>query len=78
MAAQIISHARFAPRGTARPSVQRGWTALMAVLVAVLRARRTRRLLLEMDDRMLADIGIDRGEAWMEATRSPWDLQPRR
>jgi len=74
MAAQIISHARFAPRGTARPSVHGGWTALMAML----RARRTRRLLLEMDDRMLADIGIDRGEAWMEATRSPWDLQARR
>lgn len=74
MAAQIISHARFAPRGTARPSVKAGWTAL----VTMLRARRTRRLLLEMDDRMLADIGIGRGEAWMEATRSPWDLQPRR
>ena len=74
MAAQIISHARFAPRGTARPSVQGGWAAL----VTMLRARRTRRLLLEMDDRMLADIGIDRGEAWMEATRSPWDLKPRR
>ncbi len=48
------------------------------VLAEMRRARRTRRLLTEMDDRMLADIGIGRGEALMEASRAPWDLGSRR
>ena len=41
------------------------------------RARQTRRLLAEMDDRMLADIGIGRGDALMEASRAAWDLGSR-
>ena len=75
MATQFISTPiHFAPRGTARPSLHAGWSAV----VAMLKARRSRRLLLEMDDRLLSDIGIDRGQAWMEATRAPWDLAERR
>ncbi len=58
----------FAPRGTA-------WTAWLR---RVLRAIETRRQLLEMDRRMLADIGISRTEALEEAARAPWDLAPRR
>ena len=48
------------------------WTA------ATFEARRTRRLLREMDDRQLADIGISRGQAHTEAARAPWDLAPPR
>ena len=39
-----------------------------------LRTVATRRYLVEMDDRMLRDIGITRGEAFEEANRAPWDL----
>ncbi len=42
-----------------------------------LRARRTRRELMEMDSRMLSDIGIGRAEAWTEAQRAVWDTAPR-
>ncbi len=45
-----------------------------ATFMEMRRARRTRRLLAEMDDRMLADIGIGRGDALMEASRAPWDI----
>ena len=42
-----------------------------------MRARRTRRELMEMDGRMLSDIGIGRAEAWTEAQRAVWDRAPR-
>lgn len=45
---------------------------------AMRQARQTRRQLAEMDDRMLADLGISRGDARMEASRPMWDLEPRR
>jgi len=39
----------------------------------------TRRALVELDDRMLADIGTTHDAALREAARAPWDLeQPRR
>ncbi len=65
---------RAAPRTAPRAPVHKGW----ALLKAMLQAHRTRRLLAEMDDHQLADIGIDRGQAYMEATRAPWDLTLRR
>lgn len=75
MAAHVTTtQARFAPRSTPRPAFRAGW----AMLAEMVRARRTRRLLAEMDDRLLADIGVDRGQAHMEASRAPWDLAPRR
>lgn len=40
------------------------------------RAVTTRRILAEMDGRLLADIGLSRGEALREARRRPWDLAP--
>ena len=52
--------------------------SLRARFGLMLRARRTRRLLGEMDDRMLADIGIGRGDAIVEAARPAWDLRPTR
>ena len=69
-----VTQLHFAPRTTGRPPARGAW----AMLVAMVRARQTRRLLAEMDDRMLADIGLDRGQAHMEASRAPWDLTQRR
>ena len=40
-------------------------------------AARTRRLLAQMDQRMLRDIGVTAAEARAEAHRWPWDLGPR-
>lgn len=60
--------------GVARMALSYTW----AHLGVMLRARATRRLLMEMDDRMLADIGIDRGTALTEASRAMWDVAPRR
>lgn len=36
----------------------------------------TRRLLAAMDERMLGDIGISRGQAQHEINRKPWDVTP--
>lgn len=47
------------------------------LLRRVWHARRTRRDLAGMDDRMLADIGIGRADAYEEARRAPWDVTPR-
>lgn len=41
-------------------------------------ARRTRRILAELDARQLKDIGVSRSEAEAEAARAPWDIGPRR
>lgn len=43
----------------------------------MVRAHQTRRMLAEMDDRMLADIGVSRGDASVEAARLAWDTAPR-
>ena len=61
------------PHRTIRSMARTGWTAL-AVMV---RTHQTRRLLAEMDDRMLADIGVSRGDASMEAARPAWDTATR-
>ncbi|MGI4955553.1 MAG: DUF1127 domain-containing protein [Janthinobacterium lividum] len=52
-------------------SLRRIWTAAGAML----QARQTRRLLADMDPRMLADIGSSRADAMMEANRPFWDLR---
>ena len=59
------------PRRPLRPSLAQ---RVLARLAEMRRAQRTRRLLAEMDDRLLSDIGIGRGEALMEASRAPWDI----
>ena len=58
--------------GIMRPAqmLRHAWVAMAEMR----HARRTRRLLTEMDDRMLADIGIGRGDALMEASRAPWNV----
>lgn len=52
--------------------VRRGaWQTLQAMILAW----RTRRLLAQLDDRTLADIGVGRGDALMEARRPLWDIE---
>ncbi|MEO1092895.1 MAG: DUF1127 domain-containing protein [Pseudomonadota bacterium] len=55
----------------------RPWQLLQRVVAWLRVARRVRAeraALAELDDRLLADIGIDRYDALREARRSPWDL----
>ena len=64
-----------------RPAVARtpfGARQAWSLVCAMLQARRTRRILAEMDAHQLADIGASRGEAQFEAARPFWDLVPRR
>jgi len=51
-----------------------GW---LAALLRMARAVEERRTLASLDDRMLADIGINRLEAERESARSPWDVRQR-
>ena len=51
--------------------------AVLHRIQAALVARRQRRSLLALDDRMLADIGISRSQAYGEATRSLFDVSAR-
>ena len=69
-----LTQTRLVPHSASvtRPAqmLRQAWMALAEMR----HARRTRRLLTEMDDRMLADIGIGRGDALMEASRASWDI----
>ena len=69
-----LAQVRYVPHATGRTLLRQAWAALAEMA----RARQTRRMLGEMDDRMLADIGIGRGDALMEASRAPWELTARR
>jgi uncharacterized protein YjiS (DUF1127 family) len=55
-------------------AIARSWHAVRAVA----RSLRTRQRLLDMDDRMLADLGISRAQAQFELSRSPWDFAEER
>ncbi len=47
-------------------------------IAAMYRTNLQRRALADLDEHLLADIGIDRSTAQMEAARAPWDpLLPR-
>ena len=59
------------PAWIAVPGRAGNWTRAWAAMV---RNARTRRELKSMDDRMLADIGIDRAQARVEADRMPWEF----
>lgn len=54
------------------------WANVRQRARAMLVAARTRRLLAEMNDHELRDIGIGPAEARAEAARWPWDLTPPR
>jgi len=47
--------------------------SVVALVVAMRQAIEGRREIARMDDRMLSDIGISRGEAQVEASRRPWE-----
>ncbi len=40
----------------------------------VIEVWRTRRILAELDPRLLRDIGVSRGQALTEIARAPWDV----
>ncbi len=69
----MTTQVRCVSHGSGRAIMRHVW----ATLLEMRRAHRTRRLLAEMDDRMLADIGVGRGDALMEASRAPWDVARR-
>ena len=69
-ARSTLTQVHYVPQSTGRTVLRQAWAAFREMV----RAHRTRRLLGEMDDRMLADIGIGRGDALMEASRAPWDI----
>jgi len=73
-ARSTLTQVRYVHRPIGRAFMRQVWNAL----IEMAHARRTRRLLTEMDDRMLVDIGIGRGEALIEASRAPWDVSGRR
>ncbi len=65
----------FLPAASRRaPLVRRARAWLRAAMIA----RHTRRMLAEMDDRLLADIGASRADALYEASRPMWELSLRR
>ena len=68
MSVRTIPSVHFGPRSSARAVLGHCWS----LLTAMVRAHQTRQLLVEMDDRLLADIGIGRGDAIMEAARPAW------
>lgn len=69
-----LSMAHFAPaRSTAYGA---GWSHLADRLRVMVRTWTTRRSLLEMTSRELADIGVSRPVALAEARRLPWDITP--
>jgi uncharacterized protein YjiS (DUF1127 family) len=61
----------------ARSRAERPRATWLGWVRRTLRAIETRRYLAEMDQRMLADIGITRSQAIEEARRAPWDLTTR-
>lgn len=52
----------------------RAIAGLVVLLEVTLRVRRERRALLAMNDRMLKDMGLDRGELYAETERWFWDV----
>ena len=71
----MTTQVHFLPRHSGRAILRQGvLRQAWATFMDMRRARRTRRLLAEMDDHMLADIGIGRSEALMEASRRSWDI----
>ena len=76
MSGHVIHRGAFAReaagKGTPRVPAN-GWLAMVARMV---RAIEERRILSTLDDRMLADIGVNRLEAEREMGRAPWDIAP--
>lgn len=56
------------------PSASRKGPSLMRRVATWYRVSRDRRRLLELDDRLLADLGLTREQAAWEASRPFWDV----
>jgi uncharacterized protein YjiS (DUF1127 family) len=74
----LRSHAAHAAHNHWRDDVRATWRAIMGSANRVWRNAVTRRELAELDDRMLADIGVTRAAVLAEMDRLPWDSRPRR
>ena len=61
-------------RSARRPWLRGAIADAALLLHEMVRARSTRRMLADMDDRQLADIGVGRGDAFEESRRPMWDL----
>ena len=60
------------------PGVVATLSSITRAIAAMYRRDLHRRVVAQLDDHLLADIGIDRNIARMEAARAPWDpLLPR-
>ena len=55
-----------------------GLRELLRFVSRMAEAIETRQQLAQLDDRMLADIGISRADAEAEYERAPWDMEPLR
>lgn len=53
---------------------RRGGKGIFARLAAIAALAAQRRQLANLDDALLDDIGLTRGEARREASRAPWDV----
>jgi len=72
------SHAAHAAPGHWLDEVRTAVGKLARAATLAWRNAATRRELVELDDRMLADIGVTRAVARDEIERLPWDDRPRR
>jgi len=64
---------------SSRRAYGRGALSQLAAAVRLaVRAQHTRRVLRDLSDHELDDIGVSRAAALLEAERMPWDLGPRR
>jgi uncharacterized protein YjiS (DUF1127 family) len=72
----MSSTTHFAPRALAATGIRRAIRAVLGSVWPTLRhwyrVASTRRGLVEMDDRMLSDLGISRAQAEFELSRMPW------
>ena len=73
MVSRSISFLTSAPSRSVGMRVRQAWSTVRAMA----RARATRRLLAEMDGRMLADIGVSRAQADVEVSRPFWEYEAR-
>ena len=71
MATRTIPNVFTSPRAPLRSVPGKLWVAACAMV----RVRSTRRLLAEMEPRMLSDIGLSHGQAHREASRPFWDFE---